>query len=63
VATLDGTRRRASIANLLRLQLVAPLAPLLGAMWIRLQGVTLWTQRAPAVREAPILEREKVGQL
>jgi len=63
VATLDGTRRRASIANLVRLQLVAPAAPLVGAMWIRLQGVTLWTQRPHVVREAPIPEREKVGQL
>jgi len=63
VATLDGTRRKASIANLLQLQLTAPMAPLVGALWIRLQGVTLWTQRAPVVREAPVPEREKVGQL
>ena len=63
VATLDGTRRKASIANVLRLQLVAPLAPLVGEMWIRLQGVTLWTQRVPSAPPAPVREREKVGQL
>lgn len=63
LATLDGARRKASIANLVRLQLVAPVAPLVGAMWIRLHGVTLWTQRAPVVRETHVPEREKVGQL
>jgi uncharacterized protein len=63
VATLDGTRRRASIANVLRLQVVAPLAPLVGEMWIRIQGATLWTQRVRNVPPAPVREREKVGQL
>ena len=67
VATLDGTRWKASVANVLRLQLVAPMAPLIGEMWIRMQGATLWTQRVPAVTRAPEREpereREKVGQL
>lgn len=63
VATLDGTRWKASVANILRLQLTAPLAPLIGEMWIRIQGATLWTQRVSAVAHAPVREREKVGQL
>lgn len=63
VATLTGTRRKASIANLIRLQLVAPAAPLMGAMWIRIQGVTLWARRVPVVPQAPATERERVDQL
>jgi hypothetical protein len=62
VATLAGTRRKASIANVVRLQMVAPVAPLMGAMWIRIQGVTLWARRVPVVPRAPVLEREKVSQ-
>ena len=63
VATLDGTRRKASIANVMRLQMIAPVAPLMGAMWIRVQGVTLWARRVPVVPRAPEVERERVGQL
>lgn len=63
VATLGGTRRKASIANVLRLQMVAPVAPLMGAMWIRIQGVTLWARRVPVVPREPAIERVKVGQL
>lgn len=63
VATLDGTRRKATAANLLRLQMVAPVAPLMGAMWIRLQGITLWARRVPVVPQEPAVEREKVDQL
>ncbi|TPG35660.1 DUF1365 domain-containing protein [Mycolicibacterium hodleri] len=64
VATLTGARRKASIANILRLQMVAPVAPLMGAMWIRIQGVTLWARRVPVVPRAPaVVEREKVDQL
>lgn len=49
VATLCGTRRRAGVVQLLALQLVAPVAPLMGALWIRLHGVTLWARRVPLV--------------
>jgi DUF1365 family protein len=63
VATLDGTRRKASIANVLRLQMVAPMAPLMGAMWIRIQGVTLWARRVPVVPQPVAVEKERVGQL
>lgn len=63
VATLQGTRRKASIGNVVRLQMVAPVAPLMGAMWIRIQGVTLWARRVPVVPRVPAVERERVGQL
>lgn len=63
VATLDGTRRKASIANILRLQMLAPMAPLMGAMWIRIQGVTLWARKVPVVPQPAAVERERVGQL
>ena len=42
VATLHGDRRKAGTRQIIRLQLVAPLAPLMGAMWIRIQGITLF---------------------
>lgn len=63
VATLQGTRRRASRTELLRLQLVAPLAPLMGAFWIRVQGITLWARRVPVVPRTPAPARERVDQL
>jgi DUF1365 family protein len=63
VATLHGTRRKASIANILRLQMVAPVAPLTGAMWIRIQGVTLWARKVPVVPKPAVVERERVDQL
>ncbi len=63
VAAMYGARRKASIANLLRLQVVAPVAPLMGAMWIRIQGVTLWARGVPVVPQPVAVERERVGQL
>jgi DUF1365 family protein len=58
VATLRGTRRRASIGELVRLQFVAPLAPLMGALGIRVQGITLWLRRVPVVPRVKTVERE-----
>jgi DUF1365 family protein len=63
VAAMYGARRKASIANLLQLQIVAPVAPLMGAMWIRIQGVTLWARGVPVVPQPAAVERERVGQL
>lgn len=63
VATLRGTRRRASMGQLLRLQLVAPVAPLMGAFWIRVQGITLWARRVPLVPRQTFVEQERVDQL
>ncbi len=68
VATLRGSRRTASAAQLALLQLTAPVAPLMGAMGQRVQGITLrlrgvpvvpreQTCPVPATRRAPIPER------
>jgi DUF1365 family protein len=62
VATMHGARLKASTSNVLRLQFVAPLAPLVGAMWIRIQGVTLWARRVPVVPRSKAVERERVNQ-
>jgi DUF1365 family protein len=62
VATLRGTGRRATIREVLRLQLIAPLAPLMGAIGIRVQGITLWLRRVPVVPRTQTVEQEKVGQ-
>jgi DUF1365 family protein len=63
VATMRGTRRRAGIGELLKLQIVAPLAPLMGAIGIRVQGITLWLRRVPVVPRPESTENEKVDQL
>lgn len=63
VATLRGERHGASVAHVMKLQLVAPLAPLMGALWIRIQGITLWARRVPLVPRQPVAERERVDQL
>lgn len=66
VATLHGDRLEAGIAQILRLQLMAPLAPLVGALWIRVHGITLWLRRVPVVPRAPqtpVAENERVDQL
>jgi uncharacterized protein len=63
VVTMRGTRRKASVAQLVKLQLTAPLAPLMGAMGIRVQGITLWLRRVPVVPRPESTEKERVGQL
>jgi DUF1365 family protein len=62
VATIRGTGRPAGIADLLRLQVVAPLAPLMGALGIRVQGITLWLRRVPVVPRPKIRADDRVGQ-
>ena len=53
VATLRGSRLKAGVASVARMQFVAPMAPLMGAVGIRVQGITLWLRRVPLVpREA-----------
>jgi len=47
VATLRGTRRAATIAEILRLQCVAPLTPRMAALEYRLQILTLRLRRVP----------------
>ena len=63
VATMRGTRRSAGIGELLKLQIAAPLAPLMGAIGIRVQGVTLWLRRVPVVPRPESIENERVDQL
>lgn len=50
VATLRGTRRPARVGEVLRLQAVAPLAPLMTALDFRIQNLTLWMRRVPVAR-------------
>ncbi|OBI79832.1 DUF1365 domain-containing protein [Mycobacterium sp. E740] len=47
IATVRGTRRPARVAEVLRMQVVAPLAPLMTALDYRLQCLTLWLRRVP----------------
>jgi DUF1365 family protein len=49
VATMRGRRVRAGAAQLIWLQIAAPLSPLMGALRIRVQGVALWLRRVPVV--------------
>jgi cyclopropane-fatty-acyl-phospholipid synthase len=49
VATLRGTRRPATARHVARMQILSPLAPLLVALRIRIQGIALWLRRVPVV--------------
>jgi DUF1365 family protein len=49
IATLRGTRRPATASHVARMQILSPLAPLLVALRIRIQGVALWLRRVPVV--------------
>jgi DUF1365 family protein len=62
VVTMRGTRRDAGIGELLKLQLIAPLAPLMGAVGIRVQAITLWLRRVPVVPRPETAEKERVSQ-
>ena len=61
VATMRGTRRRAGIGQIMALQIVAPMAPLMNTLSIRVQGILLWLRRVPVVPR-PSEDREKVRQ-
>lgn len=63
VTTMRGTRRGAGAGELLKLQFVAPLAPLMGALGIRVQGITLWLRRVPVVPHSRVAEKETVRSL
>ncbi|MGX9787960.1 DUF1365 domain-containing protein [Mycobacterium sp. MMS18-G62] len=56
VSTLRGTRRRATIGQLLWLQFVAPLAPLMGALEIRIQNAMLRMRRDSTTPRRPVDE-------
>ena len=49
VATMDGTRRPATLPNILMAALAVPAAPLLVSALIRVQGIKLWARRLPVV--------------
>jgi cyclopropane-fatty-acyl-phospholipid synthase len=49
VATLRGTRRPATVGHVTRMQFLSPLAPLMVALRIRIQGLALWLRRVPVV--------------
>ncbi|MEM6105033.1 DUF1365 family protein [Mycobacterium sp. 050272] len=50
VANMRGKRRPASAGQVAIMQLISPLAPLVVAVRIRIQGITLWLRRVPLVR-------------
>jgi DUF1365 family protein len=50
VATLRGTRQPVTMRNLARLQALSPVAPLMVALRIRVQGIRLWLRRVPVVK-------------
>lgn len=56
LATVRGTRRRASIVEVLRMQVIAPLAPLMTALEYRIQHLTLWLRRVPIAPRADRLD-------
>lgn len=49
VATMDGRRKPATVANILAAALTVPAAPLLVSALIRVQGIKLWARRLPVV--------------
>jgi DUF1365 family protein len=63
VVTMRGNRRPASVAQVLRLQLVAPVAPLMVKFGMWIQGVTLRLRRVPVLPESIVTERQRVSQL
>lgn len=62
VATMRGNRRPAGIRQVLALQILAPVAPLMNALSIRVQGILLYLRRVPVVPRHSV-DREKVAQL
>lgn len=48
-ATLRGTRQAATLKHIVLMQIISPLAPLLVATRIRIQGIRLWLHRVPVV--------------
>ncbi len=49
VAKLRGTRRPATVGHVARMQILAPLAPVLVALRIRIREIALWSRRVPVV--------------
>ncbi len=49
VATLRGSRRPATVRQVVWMQILSPLAPLMVALRIRIQGIVLWLRQVPVV--------------
>lgn len=49
VANMRGQRRPATAGQVALMQIVSPLAPLVVAARIRIQGIKLWLRRVPVV--------------
>jgi DUF1365 family protein len=62
VATLRGRRIDARVSRIARLQITSPLAPLMGALGIRVQGIILWLRRVPVVPRDRVARVERVGR-
>lgn len=56
VARLRGTRRPATAGHVAWMQILAPLAPLMTAVRIRVQGIALWLRRLPLVPRPTVTE-------
>lgn len=54
VSTLRGTRRPATVAQVLRLQMTKPMAPQMIALSLRVQGLVLRARRVPVARRAAV---------
>lgn len=66
VVTLRGSRRPATIRQILALQMLSPLAPQMNVLSMRVQGTLLWLKRVPMVPRTAHHsddDREKVDQL
>jgi DUF1365 family protein len=59
VARLRGTHRPATLRHVTRMQIVSPLAPLLVALRIRIQGVALWLRRVPVVPRSVAIDQKR----
>lgn len=62
VATLRGRRVDARAWRIARLQVTSPVAPLMGALGIRVQGIILWLRRVPVVPRDRGARFERAGR-
>ena len=61
VATVRGSRRRASIGQIVRLQFTSPLAPQMAALGVRMQTMILRLRGVPVVPR-PAAQPDRVPQ-
>ena len=63
VATLRGNRRPATVGCVVRMQILSPLAPLVVALRIRIQGIALWFRRVPVVPRTTVLRDKRLATI